>query len=73
MEYEEILEELQTAIRGIEMNTQFLLLFSYKQEIFIGKHSGKTIEDCKKEILNSAKQYTYDYLLAVRLLLDCKK
>ena len=31
MEYDEILDELQTAIRGLEMNTQFLILFSYRK------------------------------------------
>ena len=37
MEYEEILDELQDAIRGFEMNTQFLILFSYKEEVLIEK------------------------------------
>lgn len=27
MKYEEILEELQAAIKGLEINTQFLMLF----------------------------------------------
>ena len=35
MEYEEILDELQFAIRVLEMNTQFLILFSYKEEVLI--------------------------------------
>ena len=37
MEYDEILDELQVAIRGLEMNTQFLILFSYKEEVLIEK------------------------------------
>ncbi len=32
MEYEEILDELQVAIRGLEMNTQFLILFHIKRK-----------------------------------------
>lgn len=73
MEYEEILDELQVAIRGLEMNTQFLILFSYKEEALIEKCSEQTIEDCKDRLLNFAKQYTYDYLAAAKLLLNYKK
>ena len=73
MEYEEILDELQVAIRGLEMNTQFLILFSYKEEAFIEKCSEQTIEDCKGRLLNFAEQYTYDYLAAAKLLLNYNK
>lgn len=73
MEYDEILDELQTAIRGLEMNTQFLILFSYKEETLIEKCSEQTIEDCKDRLLNFAEQYTYDYLAAAKLLLNYKK
>ena len=70
MEYEEILDELQVAIRGLEMNTQFLILFSYKEEVLIEKCSEQTIED---RLLNYAEQYTYDYLAAAKQLLNYKK
>ena len=50
MEYEDILEELQVAIRGIEMNTQFLLLFSYKGEVLNEECSEQTINECKNQI-----------------------
>lgn len=73
MEYEEILDELQVAIRGLEMNTQFLILFSYKEEVLIEKCSEQTVEYCKDRLLNFAEQYTYDYLAAVKLLLNYKK
>ena len=73
MEYEEILDELQVAIRGLEMNTQFLILFSRKEEIFFEKCSKQTVEDCKDRLLNFAEQYTYDYLAAAKLLLNYKK
>ena len=56
MEYEEILDELQVAIRELEMNTQFLILFSYKEEVLIEKCSEQTIEDCKDRLLNFAEQ-----------------
>lgn len=48
MEYDEILDELQDAIRGLEMNTQFLILFSYKEEVLIEKCSEQTVEDCNQ-------------------------
>ena len=70
MEYEEILDELQVAIRGLEMNTQFLILFSYKEEVLIEKCSE---QDCKDRLLNFAEQYTYDYLAGAKLLLNYKK
>ena len=73
MEYEEILDELQVAIRGLEMNTQFLILFSYKEEVLIEKCSEQTVEDCKDRLLNFAEQHTYDYLAAAKLLLNYKK
>ena len=73
MEYEEILDELQVAIRGLEMNTQFLILFSYKEEVLIEKCTEQTVEYCKDRLLNFAEQYTYDYLAAVKLLLNYKK
>ena len=73
MEYEEILDELQVAIRGLEMNTQFLILFSYKEEVLIEKCSEQTVEYCKDRLLNFAEQYTYDYLAAAKLLLNYKK
>lgn len=73
MEYDEILDELQVAIRGLEMNTQFLILFSYKEEVLIEKCSEQTVEYCKDRLLNFAEQYTYDYLAAVKLLLNYKK
>lgn len=73
MEYEEILDELQVAIRGLEMNTQFLILFSYKEEVLIEKCSEQTVEYCKDRLLNFAEQYTYDYLAAAKQLLNYKK
>jgi len=73
MEYEEILDELQVAIRGLEMNTQFLILFSYKEEVLIEKCSEQTVEYCKDRLLNFAEQYTYDYLAAAKLLLNYNK
>ena len=73
MEYEEILDELQVAIRGLEMNTQFLILFSYKEEVLIEKCSEQTVEYCKDRLLNFAEQYTYDYLAAAKLLLKYNK
>ena len=73
MEYEEILDELQVAIRGLEMNTQFLILFSYKEEVLIEKCSEQTVEYCKDRLLNFAEQYTYDYLAGAKLLLNYKK
>ena len=73
MEYDEILDELQVAIRGLEMNTQFLILFSYKEEVLIEKCSEQTVEYCRDRLLNFAEQYTYDYLAAVKLLLNYKK
>ena len=73
MEYEEILDELQVAIRGLEMNTQFLILFSYKEEVLIEKCSEQTVEYCKDRLLNFAEQYTCDYLAAAKLLLNYNK
>lgn len=73
MEYEDILEELQAAIRGIEVNAQFLLLLSDKKEVLSKECPQRIINECKKQILNSAEQYTYDYLAATKLLLDYKK
>ena len=73
MEYKEILDELQVAIRGLEMNTQFLILFSYKEEVLIEKCSEQTVEYCKDRLLNFAEQYTYDYLAAAKLLLNYNK
>ena len=73
MEYEEILDELQVAIRGLEMNTQFLILFLYKEEVLIEKCSEQTVEYCKDRLLNFAEQYTYDYLAAAKLLLNYNK
>ena len=73
MEYEEILDELQVAIRGLEMNTQFLILFSYKEEVLIEKCTEQTVEVCKDRLLNFAEQYTYDYLAAAKLLLNYNK
>lgn len=73
MEYDEILDELQVAIRGLEMNTQFLILFSYKEEVLIEKCSEQTVEYCKDRLLNFAEQYTYDYLAAAKLLLNYNK
>lgn len=73
MEYEDILEELQAAIRGIEVNAQFLLLLSDKKEVLSKECPQKIINECEKQILNSAEQYTYDYLAATKLLLDYKK
>ena len=72
MKYEEILEELQAAIKGLEINTQFLMLFSYKENTLIENCSEQTVEDCKESLLNSAEQYTHDYLAAAKLLLNCK-
>ena len=73
MEYDEILDELQVAIRGLEMNTQLLILFSYKEEVLIEKCSEQTVEYCKDRLLNFAEQYTYDYLAAAKLLLNYNK
>ena len=39
----------------------------------IEKCSEQTVEDCKDRLLNFAEQYTYDYLAAVKLLLNYKK
>lgn len=73
MDYEEILDELQEAISGLEMTTQFLILFSYKEEVLIKKCSEQTIEYCKDRLLNSAEQYTNDYLATAKLLLNNKQ
>ena len=73
MDYEEILDELQEAISGLEMTTQFLILFSYKEEVLIKKFSEQTIECCKDRLLNSAEQYTNDYLATAKLLLNNKQ
>ena len=73
MDHEEILDELQEAISGLEMTTQFLILFLYKEEVLIEKCSEQTIEDCKDRLLNYAEQYTYDYLAAAKQLLNYKK
>ena len=72
MKYEEILEELQAAIKGLKINTQFLLLFSNKKNTLIEKCCEQTVKDCKESLLNSAEQYTHNYLAAAKLLLNCK-
>ena len=73
MDYEEILDELQEEISGLEMTTQFLILFSYKEEVLIKKCSEQTIKYCKDRLLNSAEQYTNDYLATAKLLLNNKQ
>lgn len=73
MEYEEILEELQAAIRGLEMNTVFLLLFTFKYESLKEDCPTQTLKNCKAGLLNFAEQYTRDYLSAAKLLINFNK
>lgn len=67
MSNEEIFEELQEALKGLEMNMVFLRLFSLKEESLGREYSPQAINGCKSNLLNSAKQYTYDYLPRLKL------
>ncbi len=69
MSNEEIFEELREALKGLEMNMIFLRLFSLKEESMVREYSPQAIKDCKSNLLNSAEQYTYDYLAAVKIML----
>ncbi len=69
MSNEEIFEELREALKGLEMNMVFLRLFSLKEESLRREYSPQAIKDCKSNLLNSAEQYTYDYLAAVKIML----
>lgn len=68
MSNEEIFEELREALKGLEMNMVFLRLFSLKEESLRREYSPQEIDDCKSNLLNSAKQYTYDYLATVKIM-----
>ncbi len=68
MSDEEIFEELRETLKGLEMNMIFLRLFSLKEESLRREYSPQAINDCKSNLLNSAKQYTYDYLAAVKIM-----
>ena len=68
MSNEEIFEELREALKGLEMNMVFLRLFSLKEESLRREYLPQAINDCKSNLLNSAKQYTYDYFAAVKIM-----